>query len=126
MASAKSVTPRFLIAACHSALACTICSHSKNSSMVMGGWTPGTSFHETTVRRVIDTTTSWVIRARRSRIITNAWRSRGSPSRNASTAALSGSCRNTRTKSTSLPSRSDARTVPTAARISSGVRGSSG
>src|SRR5215813_2753048 len=114
------------MARCHTGFAWTMRSHSRNSSNVIGGWTPGMSFHDTICRAVIETMTSHVVRARRSRSNTNARRSSGSPFRNASTALFGGSWRNTRTKSTSSPSRPEARTTETAARISSAVRGSSG
>src|SRR5215467_14669480 len=114
------------MARCHTGFAWTMRSHSRNSSNVIGGWTPGMSFHDTICRAVIETMTSHVVRARRSRSNTNARRSSGSPFRNASTALFGGSWRKTRTKSTSAPSRPEARTTETAARISSAVRGSSG
>src|SRR5206468_97769 len=114
------------MARCHTGFAWTMRSHSRNSSNVIGGWTPGISFHDTIFRAVIETMTSHVVRARRSRSNTNAWRSSGSPFRNASTALFGGSWRKTRTKSTSSPSRPEARTTDTAARISLVVMGSSG
>src|SRR5262245_38322195 len=114
------------MARCHTGFAWTMRSHSRNSSNVIGGWTPGMSFHDTICRAVIETMTSHVVRARRSRSNTNARRSSGSPFRNASTALFGGSWRNTRTKSTSFPSRPEARATETAVRISSAVRGSSG
>src|SRR5262245_5034557 len=114
------------MARCHTGFAWTVRSHSRNSSTVIGGWTPGISFHDTIASPVAETTTSHVVRARRSRTNTNARRSNESPLRNPSTALFGGSWRKTRTKSTSSPSRPEARTTETAVRISSAVRGSSG
>ena len=57
MASSGFVTPRFRTASSQAGRNRTRRSQAKNSSTVIGGWTPGTSRHETTMPRSSETTT---------------------------------------------------------------------